>query len=564
LLYHAETGLRGFSRHVDVLLTRRQPLDTTLELNDYVTWLRQRPGLARPGTPTWTSIQTQLSTQVSTQLDALRGFAASGVPLSATYEQIRLLAYSALASGMQGLCFESQSPLDAEDCATKLRAATLELINHELDLIEPWASGGQVLTTVPGPVPQVHASIVQVNRARLLIPLWIDRGAQFVPGQSAARDVSLLVPGVPESHQAYWLEPSGIRPLHAPRVAGGKRITFGEFDLTACALLVQENDPRLLTHLRGRLTATERRAAELSREILMGKLQRVTGITSGLDPTARREAAESQWLASARSFLGLCTTDLASGQFASAYHNARRGMRPLRLYERTQWLAAINASASPMATPFAVSFSTLPAHWALLGRVQHAQFGNNRLDGGSFENLDKILALGWRHIVRALPKIETTAGLSPETPHGGRYALRIGCHPQQGQFTPRLVESSPAWVTTAPVSVNPGQWVRIRGWVRIPAPLTGSVDGLMIYDSEGGRSLASRFGVTDGWEEFTMYRAASSGGQIHLTFELTALGDVWIDDVTVEPVEPGSPTTTPAFGPPPMNSAAVDRRVLQR
>jgi len=140
LVCHAETGLRGFSRHVSVLLTRRQPLGTTLELNDYVTWLRQRPELARPGTPTWTAIQTQLSSDVSTQLDALPGFAATGVPPSATYEQIRLLVYAAMASGMQGLCFESQSRLDAEDGATKLRAATLELINHELNLIEPWAS----------------------------------------------------------------------------------------------------------------------------------------------------------------------------------------------------------------------------------------------------------------------------------------------------------------------------------------------------------------------------------------------------------------------------------------
>lgn len=564
LICHAETGLRAFSRHVDVLLTRRQPLGTTLELNDYMTWLRQRPGLARPGTPTWTAIQTQLPAQVATQLDALPGYAATGIPPSATYEQIRLLVYGAMAAGMQGLCFESVSRLDAEDNATKLRAATLELINHEVDLIEPWASSGQLLTTIAGPVSQVHASIVQVNRARLLIPLWVDRGAQFVPGQSASRDVSLLVPGVPESHQAYWLDPSGIRPIHAPRVAGGKRVTFDEFDLTACALLVQENDPRLLTHLRSRMAATERRAAELSRELMVGKLQRVTGIMAGLDPAARREAAESDWLAMAQSHLARCDSDLAAGQFASAYMNARRGMRPLRMYERTQWLAAINASGSPMTTPFAVSFSTLPAHWTLLSTVNHAQFTGNRLAGADFEDLDKLLQLGWRHVVQELPEVETEAGLSPEAPHSGRYSLRMVCRPQQGQYTPRLVESSPAWVTTAPVSVEPGQWVRIRGWVRIPSPLTGSVDGLMVYDSEAGRSLASRFGATNGWEQFTMYRGASRSGQIHLTFELTGLGEVWIDDVTIEPMAPQVPSSTPTFGPPPIDSAAMGRRLLQQ
>ena len=61
--------------------------------------------------------------------------------------------------------------------------------------------------------------------------------------------------------------------------------------------------------------------------------------------------------------------------------------------------------------------------------------------------------------------------------------------------------------------VEPGQLVVIHGWVNIPAPITGSVDGLLVVDSLGGEDLALRIDKTSGWQEFTLFRVAATPGR---------------------------------------------------
>jgi hypothetical protein len=86
------------------------------------------------------------------------------------------------------------------------------------------------------------------------------------------------------------------------------------------------------------------------------------------------------------------------------------------------------------------------------------------------------------------------------------------------------------------VAVHAQQLISIRGFVRVPTPIAGSIDGLLILDSIGGESLAERIGETKGWREFVMYRVAPSEGPFVVTFALSGLGDAWIDDVSVAPV----------------------------
>ena len=134
--------LPRYSRLADVLLIDRRPLGTSLELSDYATWVRRRPLLARAGTPIWTTVQTQPNEALRQQLLALEP--GSAPPLCVSAEQIRLLAYTAVASGSRGLVFLSDSPLDAPDAETQQRAMALELLNLELEVMEPWAAAGTV------------------------------------------------------------------------------------------------------------------------------------------------------------------------------------------------------------------------------------------------------------------------------------------------------------------------------------------------------------------------------------------------------------------------------------
>ena len=71
----------------------------------------------------------------------------------------------------------------------------------------------------------------------------------------------------------------------------------------------------------------------------------------------------------------------------------------------------------------------------------------------------------------------------------------------------------------------------------------------------GAKRLAERIAHAPDWKEFTAYRIADNSRTFTVTFALTGLGEVWIDDVTIEPVAPrNGPTagvglpTNPAAG----------------
>ena len=151
LVCRPRTDLRGYSRPADLLLIDRRPLGTSLELADYAAWVRRQPLLASLGTPVWTTVQTQPNEALRAAGHGVgaRCAAAAGV----SHEQIRLLCYTAVAAGSRGLVFTSDSPLDAADPDTRQRAMTLELLNLELDLIEPWAAAGSLAATAESQRP---------------------------------------------------------------------------------------------------------------------------------------------------------------------------------------------------------------------------------------------------------------------------------------------------------------------------------------------------------------------------------------------------------------------------
>ena len=102
---------------------------------------------------------------------------------------------------------------------------------------------------------------------------------------------------------------------------------------------------------------------------------------------------------------------------------------------------------------------------------------------------------------------------------------------------PAVVETPPVLFTSPPVQVEAGQIVCVYGWVHVPAPITGSEDGLLIVDSLGGEALADRIGQTKGWQQFALYRVAPQSGTMWVTFALSGLGEARLDDVAIQVVE---------------------------
>ncbi len=535
LISRPETNLRGFSCFVDLLMVSHSPLATSLELNDYGTWVRQRPRLARPGKSVWSSVQTQPALALEHQW-AVLGKEHSLPPLIGS-EQIRLMAYTAIAAGSRGLLFDSRSSLDATDAVTRARAAALELLNLELKLIRPWVSAGRVASTIASNQPEVSGAVLRLKRSRLLLPIWTGRGAQFVPGQSATKNISFIVPGVPDSHRAYEISPGGISPVRQQkRVTRGMLVTLDEFSLSRPILLTEDLQVKAALTRRTRDPNLARKCAELYRRLAARKLQVVE------DVDRRMTAQPEVWktgnnLQLARKHLAACDAKIAQGDHQGACVEAQRSMRMLRILERENWLTATKGLKTPVASPATTCFSTIPWHWDLARRTRGWQLGMNRLPVGDFEDVSSMVAAGWRHMQHKSAGVAAQAEVVPQAAYSGRGGLRLSANSEN---PPALVESPPIWLSSPPLNVEAGTLIRIQGWVQVPEAITGSVDGLLIFDSLSGEPMAERIGETTGWQPFTLYRVATQSGQMTVTFALSGLGEAWLDDISVQSLGPNS------------------------
>jgi len=225
---------------------------------------------------------------------------------------------------------------------------------------------------------------------------------------------------------------------------------------------------------------------------------------------------------------------------------AEKSLDRLALVRRNDWEQSVRDFPSASASPFCAAFSTLPLHWEMARRLQAAPlWSENSLAGGDFEDLDHLRASGWQNISQADPSVQTRVELSPQSPRGAGTSLRLQAVAVDPKSPPGVLESSPLQIISPSVPVRRGQLVRVHGWVRVPDPITASPDGVLIYDSLAGPTLAERFPITDGWREFLFYRVVPSDGGVALTFALTGLGEAAFDDVSISLHDPVAPQGTP-------------------
>lgn len=545
LVCDADSDLRDYTRFVDLLLARRDPLGTTLPLKGYTDWLRARSQLARGGTPLWVTIQTEPSPRLLEQIGLLSGGQAPPVVLQES--QIRMLVHSALALRVRGLCFESNSRLDAPDAATQRRAAILELVNLELHLIERWPAAGSFSPNAETNDPTVSGAVIETDRSRLLLPIYSPPNGQLVMGNTIVPKLTFVVLGVPEGSNAYELSLTSFRPLHSERVRGGTRVMLGESDGNSYvterdSLVVFTQDETVIRSLRTRLGEIRQRAAQLTREIVNAELvetevteKRLTEIGRAIRGTGTRGRIDS-----ALKDLAQCDR-LLKTDVPAAYYQARHAQQALRIVQRAHWDQAVPATAWPLADVFTAQFATLPEHYRFAHEVSAAPRSANRLPEGGCEDLNAMMQAGWKHFEHPQLNVNVKTGvdLSPKAAHWGRTGLRLWVAPENPKIKPSLIETPPLWVTTAPASVDQGDLVQIQGWLRIAQPITGSVDGLLVIDTLSGEALAMRSSSDVAWRQFTLYRTAGRSGPMAVTFALSGVGEAWIDDVSIQVVERG-------------------------
>jgi hypothetical protein len=553
-------GFLPFSRNLDLLGTHRWPLMTGLELPQYREWLSQRRRLARPGTFCWTWVQTHLPewyTQLVYDRPASTGFAE---PVGPQPEQIRLLAYTAVAAGYRGIGFWSDRYL-ADTHQGRDRLLALALINQELQMLEP------LLLSALGPPEwidtsngEVKAAVLRTAKGVLVLPIWMGAGAQFVPGQAAAAQLSMVVPRVPVGTQAWLISPGQVRCLPPEqRVVGGTRITIPEFGVTA-AVLFTGDLAGTINHFEEQSRRMAKQAAQWAHDLAEVEADKVLRVEAELERTGHVEADGRELQADVQRRLRLSVEAYNNGHYQEAYLEAQRAVRPLRILMRAQWKKATDPPllTTPVASPYAVSFFTLPRHWEFMDQVRAAEPGTNLLPEGDFERDSDRVPSGWSVQAVSLDEVDLQVKRATEEPKEGRQCLQLEIKakapPGAGKdaaLAPVALERTFLAVHTPALHLQPGTLVRVSGWVRIPKPIAASVDGALLYDSAGGEPLAVRLTGSDPgwkgktWKKFTLYRKVPASGTIHVTMALTGLGKAYFDDIRVEPLLPGTKPTPP-------------------
>ncbi len=543
-------GFTGYSRHLDMVAVHRWPLMTGLELDQYRQWLMQRRFLARGGSYLWTWVQTHLPdwyVNLAFDYPTAEGFHE---PIGPQPEQIRLLTYIALSAGYRGLGFWSDRFL-ANSHHGRDRLLQLALLNQELEMLEPMLATAAHPTWIKTRHPEVMACVMRFEGGVLVLPIWLGKGAQFVPGQLATANLELVVPEAPQDAQVWEVSPGSVRPLESQRVAGGIRVIVPEFGLTTALVFtsdVNAVDGGLIGWMQQKAAKSRRLAAQWSCDLAAEELRKVELVNQQIESMSLGVPGAHEKLKEAKQRLQNAQLARSRGSqldLRESYVEAQRALRPLRILMWKHWDKAITGLDSPVCTPYAVSFFTLPRHYRLMQEVQASQPGANLLPDGHFENAEANASAAWvTNQVNLDPDVELSGEISQEQPQQGQRCLKLQIKPRDPKTAPAAFERTYLSVSSQAFRVPAGSLVKISGWVRVPKPIEASADGVLFFDSIGGEGLAVRLTGTTPWRQFTLYRRVPSSGTVSVTMALTGIGTAYFDDVRIEPLHPtgGGPT----------------------
>ena len=580
-------GFQDYGRYVNALGAHRWPLFSSLELDAYRDWLIQRKALTPPFRLFWTWIQTHLPEWYVEQVYGRKSLDRYPAPVGPHPEQIRLLTYIGLSAGCRGLGFWDDKFLAKDTHFGGDRLFELAILNAEIDMLKPVLAGSQdAINYVATSDPNVKAAIVTGTKEVLILPVWVGPGSQFVPPIGAVNQLRLVVPVVPEGALPWRITPAGIEEVKQfRRIPGGTELLIREFDLTAAIVFTTDLGPtgkvaRWQDYTRERMGKS---AAEWAQGEAVEQYEKTAATHSRILAAGGPEIPEAPELFErCRESLRCAKEAYENKDWYAAFRESRRALRPLRVLMRADWQKAVGSLDTPTASPYAVSYYSLPEHWALAAEVgvSRAAAGSALAHGGfelsgrapdegaavdslkdykvTTEILDDVT--GVASIVNADAfGVQDPPPTPPDFGTGRKSAIRaapqplVQRHPECGTHTLRLqitqnattptplgaLERAVLAVDTPPAELPPGGLVRISFWVKT-TPLTATADGLLVFDSAGGEALGVRTRYEPYWKQYRLYRRVPPSGKVSLRFALTGIGTAYVDDVRVEPLVPGA------------------------
>ncbi len=530
----ADSELRNISRTINVFLLAKNPMYSTTDMESYSKWLTNISSLLQPGTPKWCIVSTQPERKLVAQWQAM--FPSEKYPLTIPLEQLMLQTLSVAGTGNRGILFDSITALSQQDADTQTRCRILELINSQLTICDSFFAIGDSPTLIETSEKYLRYIMLTIpSCGRLLLPLSSPPNSQYVLSGRKDTPVSLLVPGIPVTYQAYRLTPNGLEPLKMSRQAGGSRIIL-EHSAETTTILLSRN-PSVINSMFNRLRNFGPRGSVLLREITSNRLENFRPWFN----LSKASKAEQDVFATAVN--GLKQADFALKQrlYSDADTYCNQTSNALRMLEYSYWLQSTGSLVSPNSHPAAVSFRSMRLFYQWQQQSLEYKMSDNILQGGEFESLESFQQSKWNLFLESNSTLSMMgkAEISPQAAFKGTNGLRMWATiPPQSQDEILMLEKPPVTIVSPVIKVEPNETVKITCLVNLPQPIKCSSDGLIIREVHSGHVLQQRVTKTLGWQPIVMFRAADSEGNIQLSIELTGIGEAYVDCVKIARIVP--------------------------
>ncbi len=352
LIIDVHDGFQRYAHGADSqVMIGRWPLMTSVELLAYRDWLSHCRLLTGRDAYCWTWIQTHLPDWFMTVAYERTASGNFTEPIGPQAEQIRLMTFLAIGSGYRGVAYWSDRFL-ADSHTGRDRLLALALLNHQLKLLEPILVDTEEPEWIETSDPNVKAAVLRPRKKPtvLVLPIWVGKGSQFVPGQAAVPSLTIKVPAVPLGCQAWEVSPGRVRSLNWKRKLGGNEIVLKEFCLTS-AIVFTSDLTGLVVKCKRDQEEMVQSAAQWAYDEAQEELAKVERVHAELDQMGQKVDGSDVLLNKARDYLASSLSSRKAGDYGEGYAEAERALRPVRILMRKDWEKAVKPldGAAPLA-----------------------------------------------------------------------------------------------------------------------------------------------------------------------------------------------------------------------
>src|ERR1022692_4919317 len=170
-------------------------------------------------------------------------------------------------------------------------------------------------------------------------------------------------------------------------------------------MVVFTADTNLMGRFQDQARSRRQQAAEWTHDMALYEYEKVVKVQAQLEQMNVTVPDANHLLEDSKRRLQKSKELWKARNFSEAYHEANRALRPVRILMRAHWEKAVRGLDTSVASPYAVSFYTLPKHWQFMAQVKKSSTGANQLVGGDFEIVPERKQESWKESRESLDDV---------------------------------------------------------------------------------------------------------------------------------------------------------------